>query len=49
VQRIEGCGTGRELFAIPREFETRIDAVAPDVGEIVDVQAGEITRLLGGA
>ena len=48
VQRIErGCARC-EALAVARQLEARIDAVAPHVGEIVDVQACEIPRLLGG-
>jgi hypothetical protein len=49
VQRIERGGTGRQLLAVSRELEARIDALPPDVGEVIDEEACQIARLLGGA
>ena len=49
VQRIEGRRARGEPLAVARELEARVDAEAPDVGEVVDVQAGEVARLLGRA
>ena len=49
MQRIERRGARGEAFAVTGELEARIDAFAPDVGEIVDEEAREITGLLGGA
>ena len=46
VQRIECRRACSELLAVARELEARIDAEPPHVGEVVDVQAREITRLL---
>ena len=37
----------RELLAVARQLEARIDAVADDVGEVVDEQAGEVARAVG--
>ncbi len=49
VQRIERRRARREALAVTRELEVRVDADAPDVGEVVDVEAREVARLLGGA
>ena len=46
VQRVEGGGARGESFAVARELEARVDADAPDVGEVVDVEAREVARLL---
>ena len=48
-ERLERRCAGRELLAVARELEVRVDAEPPDVGEIVDEQAREIARLIGRA
>ena len=45
-ERLEGRRARGQLLAVARELEVRIDALSPDVGEVVDVEAREITRLV---
>jgi hypothetical protein len=45
-ERLERRRTGRQLLAVARELELRIDADPPYVGQIVDVQAREVARLI---
>jgi hypothetical protein len=49
VQGLESRGAGGEPLAVAGELEARVDAFAPGVGEVVDVEAGEVARLLGRA
>src|SRR4030095_934414 len=49
AQRLERGRARGGALPLARELETRVDACAPDVREIVDVEAREVTRLLGGA
>src|SRR5204862_162211 len=49
VQRVERRHARGEPLAVARELEARVDAFAPDVGEIVDVEAREVARLLSRA
>jgi hypothetical protein len=44
VQRVEAGGAGGELLGVARELEPRVDAVADRVGDVVDVEAGEVLR-----
>ena len=44
VQRVEAAGAGGELLGVARELEPRVDAVADRVGDVVDVEAGEVLR-----
>ena len=46
MQRFERRGACGESLAIARELEAWVDADAPNVGEVVDVQAREVTSLL---
>src|SRR5688572_13967463 len=49
MKRIERGRARRQALAITRQLEARVDADLPHVREIVDVEAGEVARLLGGA
>ena len=45
-ERLEGRRARGQLLAVARELEVRIDAMAPNVGEVVDIEAREIARLV---
>ena len=49
AQRIERRRARRELLAVARQLEARVDAVADHVGEIVDVEAREVLGAIGDA
>ena len=49
MQGIEAGGAGGQPLAVARELEARIDADAPDIGEVIHVEAGEVAGLLGRA
>ncbi len=42
VQRIEGRLARRQRFGVAHELEARVDGVANHVGEIVEIQRGEV-------
>ena len=46
MQRFERGGACGESLAIAHELEAWVDAEPPNIGEVVDVQAREITSLL---
>ena len=48
-QRLERRRARGQFLAVACELELRIDALAPDVGEVVDIQAREVARLVGRA
>jgi len=49
AQRREAGRARGELLPVARELEVGVDAIAQDVGEIVDVEAREVLRLVRGA
>ena len=42
MQVIERRLAGRQRFRIAHEFEARIDGVANDIGEVVEIQGGDV-------
>ena len=42
LQRIEGRLARRQRFGVAHEFEARVDAVADDVREVVEIQGGDV-------
>ncbi len=46
-ERIEAGGAGGQLLGVARQLEARIDPVADRVGDVVDVEAGEVLGPIG--
>ena len=46
AQAVEAGGARGERLAVARQLEARVDAVPHDVGEIVDVEAGQVLRAI---
>jgi hypothetical protein len=49
VKWVEGSRARGEALGITGELEARVDADAPDIGEVIHVQARQVTCLFGGA
>jgi hypothetical protein len=48
-QRIERRRGDRQALGVPRQAKVWVHAVAQHVGQIVDVQAGQVLGTIGGA